>query len=52
MLFATLLQAVTNHLVDAVLALIRWSARHRPRSFGAPRGPENPREVAGLLLAC
>ena len=46
MVFATMLHAVTNHLVDAVLALILMVGGVTGAQFGARAGPENPRRAS------
>ena len=46
MVFATMLHAVTNHLVDAVLALILMVGGVTGAQFGARAGPENPRRTS------
>jgi len=50
MLFATLLHAVTNHLVDAVLALILMVGGVTGAQFGARAGQKIRGEQLRLLL--
>lgn len=56
MLFATMLHAVTNHLVDAVLALILMIGGVTGAQFGARAGQkirgEQLRLLLGLLILC
>ena len=56
MVFATLLHAVTNHLVDAVLALILMIGGVTGAQFGARAGQrirgEHLRLLLGLLILC
>jgi len=50
MLFATMLHAVTNHLVDAVLALILMVGGVTGAQFGARAGQKIRGEQLRLLL--
>jgi uncharacterized protein len=50
MLFATILHAVTNHLVDAVLALILMVGGVTGAQFGARAGQKIRSEQLRLLL--
>jgi uncharacterized membrane protein YfcA len=52
MLFATMLHAVTNHLVDAVLALILMIGGVTGAQFGARAGQRIRGEHLRLLLGC
>jgi uncharacterized membrane protein YfcA len=50
MLFATVLHAITNHLVDAVLALILMAGGVTGAQFGARAGARIRGEQLRLLL--
>jgi uncharacterized membrane protein YfcA len=50
MVFATMLHAVTNHLVDAVLALILMAGGVTGAQFGARAGQKMRSERLRLLL--
>jgi len=50
MLFATMLHAITNHLVDAVLALILMAGGVTGAQFGARAGQKIRSELLRLLL--
>jgi uncharacterized membrane protein YfcA len=54
MVFATILHAITNHLVDAVLALILMTGGVTGAQFGARAGQkirgENLRLLLGVLI--
>jgi uncharacterized membrane protein YfcA len=52
MVFATMLHAITNHLVDAVLALILMVGGVTGAQFGARAGRKSAANICGCCSAC